>query len=322
MSKHPGTMKKHELISLAKTFGKFSEEKLNKMSRKWLLAHVMDIYIDNAKNDLASAEVDKIKEIHAEKAQYITESQNLIPTIEKEVANITQSIRKEIGDNNITTLTPEDPKWTDYVLSLLQGSEIINGRPKYYGLKRIFSKVIGPILKTEIRVVAAPASENGGRATVECKIQYVNKHIIGENGNWAICSVSDAADCFNGNTEFPFSNYPTATASTMAEARCLRKALCINVIADEEAKGPNVELAKAIQEVQEQAQMATDIQKKTIANLSNKIGIDLSKFYAQEKKSEDTLSYSDAQSLINKLNLYQQGSQNKGEDPPEDILKD
>ena len=43
-----------------------------------------------------------------------------------------------------------------------------------------------------------------------------------------------AADCSSKNTDAPYVNYPTAIAESRAEARCLRKALNINMLAMEE----------------------------------------------------------------------------------------
>lgn len=42
------------------------------------------------------------------------------------------------------------------------------------------------------------------------------------------------ADCSSKNTNAPFSHYPTAVAESRAEARCLRKALGINILSSEE----------------------------------------------------------------------------------------
>lgn len=42
------------------------------------------------------------------------------------------------------------------------------------------------------------------------------------------------ADCGANNTSVPFLNYPTAVAESRAEARCLRKALGIRILSNEE----------------------------------------------------------------------------------------
>ena len=41
----------------------------------------------------------------------------------------------------------DDPKWTDWVLSQFEPSELEEGLPKVDGLRRLTRKLIGPILK-------------------------------------------------------------------------------------------------------------------------------------------------------------------------------
>lgn len=221
-----------------------------------------------------------------------------------------------------------DPKWTEFVLSKLEKHELVNGRPTCDGLRRIFPIVLGDIISIESDVIQPPIASNFHRATVKVTIKYYPFHIINNNivysQNLYICS--DAADVFGGNTPEPFSNHPVATASTMAESRCLRKALrLVKVNSAEEMAAATSDGATSatMQEMNILINPISDIQIRVINNASEKLGIDVKKLLQsmQIEKNLSDISYNEAQSAIQLLSAYKVGPDNGGKIIPENIFK-
>jgi hypothetical protein len=139
----------------------------------------------------------------------------------------------------VTDETPRmtDPGWNDYVMSLFEENELIDGMPLSAGLRRVAELVIGPIVYSGPVQVFPPSNENThGRATVVFKVEFKN----------GMC-YADVADCWEGNTDDTFCAYAVATASTRAEARALRKALRIRCVAAEEITKKNT--AQIVREI-------------------------------------------------------------------------
>jgi hypothetical protein len=116
--------------------------------------------------------------------------------------------------------TPEmwEPKWTDYVLSHFEDDEIVDGYLLTDGVRRVVSKLLGPIVKSAPVQVNPPSYANNNHATVvwEVAIRF-------DDGS--IRTFGDCADVSPDNTDPTFAVHASATAATKAEGRALRKAL-------------------------------------------------------------------------------------------------
>jgi hypothetical protein len=135
-----------------------------------------------------------------------------------------------------------DPAWTDWVLDQLWDNEFVvkeDGKryPKADGLRRVFHNVVGPIISMTRSVAQAPAAsmENdySGMATIRVSLTYKLNDLPDQ-----ICVYDEVADCYDGNTIRPYSLHPSATASTMAEGRALRKIMNLKVLTIEEMSAP------------------------------------------------------------------------------------
>ncbi len=121
------------------------------------------------------------------------------------------------------------PEWNDYVMGHFSESELIDGMPLAAGLRRVSELLLGQIVSSGPVQVFPPKEDNApGRATVVWRVEFVNG-----------MSFSDVADCWEGNTDDMFCAYAVATAATRAEARALRKALRLRVVAAEEVTKKN-----------------------------------------------------------------------------------
>jgi len=210
------------------------------------------------------------------------------------------------------------PEWSNYILGMLTEDELVKGKPTTDGLRRIFQREIGTIISSDAHVVDPAGINNERRATVQYTITYID---LLDN---ITKQITDAADSYYGNTMSPFKYYPTATASTMAEGRCLRKALGIKIVTLEESLEPNPEEAQQLEDMSNDHIVATDNQKQAVRRICDRLNIDINKLIKHlndvGSKSIDTLSYNDALILMRKLNKYQQGPLSDGEMIPEEVV--
>lgn len=125
-------------------------------------------------------------------------------------------------------------EWDDFVMSKFKKGEVFsmpNGKPTVScaGLRRVAEELLGDIVVSRpSQVFPAMDADGPGRATVvfEITIDWFN--------SGRMRTFSDVADCWHGNTDDLFCAHPSATASTRAEGRALRKALRIKCLAAEE----------------------------------------------------------------------------------------
>jgi hypothetical protein len=128
--------------------------------------------------------------------------------------------------NIITPDGPDitDPEWNDHVMSFFTEGELIDGKPLVDGLRRVSQLLLGRIVSAGPTQVFPPATaEHHGRATVVFEVVFENN-----------MRFADVADVWEGNTDDTFCAFATATASTRAEARALRKALRLRTCSAEE----------------------------------------------------------------------------------------
>lgn len=130
---------------------------------------------------------------------------------------------KEIIDEEIQ-MTPQNPGWTDYVLSLMRPDELVDGHPKVDGLRRIVEQLMGTVLAVKTQVHQTPCPDNNWHATVLVTVILQDQEI------------DAAADAGGNNTPPVFAKHPVATAESRAEGRAYRKLLRLsNVISAEES---------------------------------------------------------------------------------------
>lgn len=145
---------------------------------------------------------------------------------EPELVNETTTIENEV-------LIPEigSKEWTEFILSELDPTELINKKPKCSGIRRMVEKYIGPIIESRIVNCFPPVN---GVATIVygVKILLTNPKYPG----FAVGQITaeDIADSSVSNTPAPYNKFLSAVAATRAESRALRKVLKINVISAEE----------------------------------------------------------------------------------------
>lgn len=154
---------------------------------------------------------------------------------------------KKIEEDNEPLMT--DAGWTAYVMSYFENNEVDkDGNPRVHGLRRVASLLLGPILVSRAKVIQAPTYAGGERGTmltpavVEHTIRILMCH-AGEGRPPYEAEYTEAADVYFGNTDLEYARHATATASTKAEARALRKLLHLNTVSAEEVT--RVPLAEA-----------------------------------------------------------------------------
>lgn len=143
----------------------------------------------------------------------------------------------QVTDNDVVRIPKKESagpeygskEWSDYVMSMFEPSDLIDGNPNCAGLRRMAEKLLGDIISSGPSQIFPATDNNGpGRATVVFEVIF-NWHNTGE-----IRTFREVADCWHGNTDDLFCAHPVATASTRAEGRALRKALKVKCLAAEE----------------------------------------------------------------------------------------
>lgn len=132
----------------------------------------------------------------------------------------------EIKEDDIPLM--EDPKWSEWVLNQFEDDEVVDGNVLTDGLRRVVTKVLGPILRSVPVRETAPSVHNNYHAMVawEVDIKFPDD---------TIRTFGDVADVNEMNTNPTFAMHASATAATKAEGRALRKALQLKrVLAAEE----------------------------------------------------------------------------------------
>lgn len=227
-------------------------------------------------------------------------------------------VNEEILDRPLRT----DPLWTAYVMQQFCEDEIFDGKPTCDGLRRVFEKLIGPIISSSGEVISAPQGLDHS-TTVKWSIQYYDSS-LSHNNEPTTCTVGDCFNVNKENTAYPWYLSSVATASTKAEARALRKGLrLLKILSKEEIIGGidnTDDLITSIDVVDNRE--ISNTQRITIENQCKKMNINVGKLlkHMGYDKPLNNLAYSDAHKILNQLNTYQRGSINKGEDIPQDLI--
>jgi hypothetical protein len=222
--------------------------------------------------------------------------------------NSTQTVNEAITVevDNKKTVTPNSLEWTDYVLSLLNDDEKINGNPTTDGLRRIFETVLDcVVINANPSVVQSPDLANERRATVVYTMDYVlNDESMPEILKHR--SVSAAADVYWGNCDKVFRNHPVAVAETRAEGRALRKALKLRkvVTADEIAK-------EVVDHDNDNTNTINNSQLNFFDVFGKRLNVNIKKLLdhlAINSSNIYNISYDDAVKTITTLSSYQQNN--------------
>ncbi len=190
-------------------------------------------------------------------------------------------------------ITPQDPKWTQYVLGKFMDDELDGKNPRVEGLRRVAESLVGDIIEEGCELVAPPTSDNGMRACVKA---------------WFIFSTNDGerryealADACEDNCMSQFGSYLTAMADTRAKGRCLRNALKLRrVIAAEE-----IDPATAAFERNDDKQPIENTQITAIRVLSNRKNVSIESCLKIVDKDEtvdiESLTQGEAKKILSTL---------------------
>ncbi len=122
-------------------------------------------------------------------------------------------------------------EWTPYVMGLLLADEVVNGKPRADGLRRVVHEVLGDIVESYSKVVVAVEGFScvEHHITVNCFDGFVRKY-------------TGVAEVNRANTDERFLPYASPTAQTMAKGRAFKEALRLRGVYTVEEVGQVPEL--------------------------------------------------------------------------------
>ena len=202
-------------------------------------------------------------------------------------------------------------EWTTYVLEKMTDKELQKGMPTCDGLRRMTESLIGNIVERSILFQTSPNIQNSFTATVGLRVG-----VLVENINHPRCGEiiveEDIADAGRFNTDKPYSAYPSATAITRAEGRCLRKILRLHTLAAEEVSeaAEKDDLPIDTTWIPDDSITISDEQTTVINLLCSRCNINVKDFINSGSKQYDDIKEIDkttATSMIQHLNKISQG---------------
>ncbi len=204
------------------------------------------------------------------------------------------------------------PQWSDYVMQQFADNELINAKPTCDGLRRVFQKLVGPILSLNVHIPHCPSDERH-ESTVVVTIEYQDSRVENIPSRY----ISDAFNVSKDNTPWPWHTASVATATTKAEARALRKGIGLTkVLSNEEAEqgfdnmvsnNPDIK-AKSLDEVSSSSNgKISDLSKVMINTLAMRCSIDISKMLKELgiEVTLENISNNQAKLIIQTLEEYQ-----------------
>ena len=263
-------------------------------------------------------------------------------TIQDDLDNIMVDMAppKEIEEPDIetqSTPTYDSAEWNDYVMSLFDSDELIDGKyPNVNSLRRLTELLLGEIVFSgPVKVENTMDPEHTGKAVVIYRVDIAWKlgalydGYVNVADGYPTKSFSSVASSWIGNTDDFYAVFPESIAETRAEGRALRRALRINVVcADELTKKDTAAYVAQQQQSKpttgewEEESQITDQQINTIELMCNRLGIDVTKFI-----NSGTKNYKDIQSvtrtaaagMLKQLNRYQ-STGNDALDIPQNLI--
>lgn len=134
----------------------------------------------------------------------------------------------ESKSEELKSLTPNDPKWTQYVLGKFLEDEIDGKNPRVEGLRRVAGELVGELIEEGCDLVAEPTEANRFRACAKAWGVFLTQK--GRTKRFEAL-----ADAHEGNCFEDYATYLVAMADTRAKGRMFRNALCLRrVVAAEE----------------------------------------------------------------------------------------
>lgn len=218
------------------------------------------------------------------------------------------------------------PEWHDYVMAQFVKEELDDkGNPKVDGLRRITELLLGEIVSS--RPVTAAITNEVASVNWELTIAWradIEEYLdICKTEPFPYRTFGAFVDACPANTTAPYSKFLSSIADTRAEAKTLRRALRLRVIAAEEAEtfvGMDTSGNGVSDGSYKESDPASEGQKIQIKVLCERLGVDLSKLCTKELKKETALlNRADGSSLIQLLNKYQSNVKDNSEKVPEDV---
>jgi hypothetical protein len=205
-----------------------------------------------------------------------------------------------VGENDLLNQDPrlrED--WGETVMGMFTKKELVkmDGQeyPNVAGLRRVAEIVLGPI---ELSEPVQVWPYDGTRATVQYRVVFREGGVYGE-----------VADVSGDNIDQGFLAFAVASASTRAEARCLRKALKIAKIAAEELdRSPNAATKQDQKPETESRKNITTSQLDLIDNRCKSLDINAKKLLLGTKYERvEDVEFEDAKKKLGKIHEYVNG---------------
>lgn len=220
--------------------------------------------------------------------------------------------KEEFEDTNIVIPDRNSPDWSDYILSQFTDAEVMikkndSGKelaryPKVNGLRRLSGKYIGEIIESKPLVVNNIINLPDGwvASTYIYEVTFKNNDTLKKFADVGEVLFGDKLGL--SNIPKSFAKFPSAVAVTRGEARALRKALGLNVIAWEEFD------AESEKSKESEINLIKDIQKAALITMSKRLKIDLNKYinsgnYAYTNINE--IEFSDAAKMWQQLDSFQ-----------------
>ncbi|MHA2428388.1 MAG: hypothetical protein ACXADB_10230 [Candidatus Hermodarchaeia archaeon] len=255
--------------------------------------------------------------------------------LQSDLDNIMDDVDAGLGEPMVASYEPpeekgpprpryDSPEWNDYVMSLFDEGELIDGKyPNVNSLRRLAELLLGEIIFSgPIRVEQTMDPEHTGKAvctyqiTIAWKLDdYYATTDLNVNGDYPSRTFTSVASSWVGNTDDIFAVFPESIAETRAEGRALRRALRLNVVcADELTKKDTAayvqkqKVAKPTTGEWEEESPITDQQVNTIQLMCDRLGIDVTKFINSGSKNYGDISKvtrTAAAGMLKQLNRYQ-----------------
>ena len=203
------------------------------------------------------------------------------------------------------------PEWSDYVLTQFSENELRDGHPTVVGLRRVASKLLGPIISSGPRTLTSSMTTDGpGRASCIYDISIVFNLVARD-----IRQFSAAAGAWVGNTDDEYAVYPEAIAEVRAEGRALRKALALNIVCADELTSKNTkEIVKESMKKDtssgdwQESDNISEVQIMFLKKKCTELGINIDKFINSGKNQYTEIGNiprAIAAKMIERLNDYQ-----------------
>jgi hypothetical protein len=245
--------------------------------------------------------------------------------VETPVLNIANQAEVEGEETSVQEQTDYNhPDWPGYVLSLFTENELVDGTyPKLIGLRRVAEMLLGPVVKSgPVNVFPATSLSDSGRASVVYSVAFDWK------SEGLVHEFSACADAWHGNSEEPYNIYPLCIAENRAEARALRRALKLNIVAAEEITMSDRQRGVKEETNAGEWQESDKISEAQIIFIRKKCGdLDINvESYINSEKEQYTdireISRVAALKMIERLNQYQTSTDKSVEIPTELKISD